>query len=103
VFVWGLQYKLSLYDPPQSITHKIPAAKLLSKNEQAAGADTVATVNANHGPATMLIVFFSCVLIALCSDVSLIALTCGEVTRPWLSRQLAAMHRFSFRPPPIFA
>lgn len=32
VFAWGLQYKLSLYDPPQSEC-RMPAAKLLSKNE----------------------------------------------------------------------
>lgn len=35
VFTWGLQYKLSLYDPPQAVSHQIPQAKLLSKNEQA--------------------------------------------------------------------
>jgi hypothetical protein len=35
VFAWGLQYKLSLYDAPQSESRSIPAAKLLSKNERA--------------------------------------------------------------------
>lgn len=45
VFAWGLKYKLSLYDPPQSISHSIPAAKLLSKDERASGA-------ADLGPAT---------------------------------------------------
>lgn len=34
VFLWGLQYKLSLYDPPQSTSHQAPTAKLLSWNEQ---------------------------------------------------------------------
>ena len=34
VFTWGLQYKLSLYDPPQAASRQIPHAKLLSKNEQ---------------------------------------------------------------------
>jgi hypothetical protein len=34
VFLWGLGYKLSLYDPPQSVTHSLPKAKLLSKNER---------------------------------------------------------------------
>jgi len=34
VFMWGLQYKLSLYDPPEAVSHHIPMAKLLSKNEQ---------------------------------------------------------------------
>ena len=35
VFAWGLQYKLSLYDPPHCSSHEIPEAKLLSRNEQA--------------------------------------------------------------------
>ncbi len=34
VFLWGLQYKLSLYDPPQAASHQVPMAKLLSRNEQ---------------------------------------------------------------------
>jgi len=34
VFAWGLQYKLSLYDPPQSLARQVPIAKLLSKDEQ---------------------------------------------------------------------
>lgn len=33
VFTWGLQYKLSLYEPPAAITHQIPKAKLLSNEE----------------------------------------------------------------------
>lgn len=34
VVSWGLQYKLSLYDPPNAISHQMPEAKLLSKSEQ---------------------------------------------------------------------
>ena len=34
LFAWGLQYKLSLYDPPEAASHHVPTAKLLSKNEQ---------------------------------------------------------------------
>jgi hypothetical protein len=34
VFAWGLQYKLSLYEPPHSLAREVPTAKLLSKNEQ---------------------------------------------------------------------
>jgi hypothetical protein len=34
VFLWGLQYKLSLYEPPQSASHSVPMAKLLSRNEE---------------------------------------------------------------------
>jgi hypothetical protein len=35
VFSWGLQYKLSLYDPPQAVSHTMPEAKLLNKDERA--------------------------------------------------------------------
>lgn len=35
VFTWGFQYKLSLYDPPQTASHPVPMAKMLSRNEQA--------------------------------------------------------------------
>jgi len=34
VFTWGLQYKLSLYEPPHASSRQIPQAKLLSRNEQ---------------------------------------------------------------------
>jgi hypothetical protein len=36
VFAWGLKYKLSLYDPPHSISHHMPAAKLLAGKEKIA-------------------------------------------------------------------
>ncbi|HTX41032.1 MAG TPA: hypothetical protein VMD25_04335 [Acidobacteriaceae bacterium] len=34
VFAWGLRYKLSLYAPPHSIAHCMPAAKLLVGKER---------------------------------------------------------------------
>lgn len=34
IFVWGVQYKLSLYDAPGSPSRSIPQAKLLSPNER---------------------------------------------------------------------
>jgi hypothetical protein len=42
VFLWGLQYKMSLYDPPQATSHHVPIAKLLSKNEQSNTQETSA-------------------------------------------------------------
>jgi hypothetical protein len=36
VFAWGLKYKLSLYDPPQSVSHRMPAAKLLAAKDDVA-------------------------------------------------------------------
>ena len=40
VFAWGLQYKLSLYDPPQAASHRIPQAKLLSRDERSGIAES---------------------------------------------------------------
>jgi hypothetical protein len=34
VVAWGLKYKLSLYDPPQAVSHHMAAAKLLSGKER---------------------------------------------------------------------
>lgn len=34
VFAWGLRYKLSLYDPPHSVSHRMPEAKLLTGKER---------------------------------------------------------------------
>lgn len=36
VFAWGLRYKLSLYDPPQSQSHRVQEAKLLPGRERTA-------------------------------------------------------------------
>jgi hypothetical protein len=41
VFGWGLQYKLSLYQGKDSITHLAPVAKLLSQKERPAGGQTL--------------------------------------------------------------
>jgi hypothetical protein len=38
VFGWGLQYKLSLYQAKNSISHQAPEAKLLSQKERPAAA-----------------------------------------------------------------
>jgi hypothetical protein len=41
VFFWGFGYKLSLYNTGQPNPHRIPAAKLLSKNEDSSATETV--------------------------------------------------------------
>ena len=53
VFTWGLQYKLSLYYPPHSTYHQIPEAKLLSRNEQSIGADSILLITRAAAPAIM--------------------------------------------------
>jgi hypothetical protein len=49
VFGWGLQYKLSLYKGKDSISHQIPAAKLLSQKERPA-VDRVVSVRPSPLP-----------------------------------------------------
>ena len=41
VFFWGLGYKLSLYDLHRPSIHPIPAAKLMSRNEDPNATDSV--------------------------------------------------------------
>src|ERR1700760_2046795 len=40
VFFWGLGYKLSLYEFHQASVHRIPEAKLLSRNEDSSATDS---------------------------------------------------------------
>ena len=58
VFVWGLRYKLSLYDPPQSASHCIPSAKLLSRDELPETLEPIA-LRLNVGPAVVHLVLAS--------------------------------------------
>ena len=41
VFFWGLGYKLSLYDLHEASIHRIPDAKLLSRNEDPNATDSI--------------------------------------------------------------
>jgi glycerol uptake facilitator-like aquaporin len=106
VFTWGLQYKLSLYDPPQAASHKIPQAKLLSKNERCGIAESPVVVRTKTStrvsyivPAAVLFFLF----LAL------------NILNPQTSRQrnrrtssVCRLHRglfniFFVRPPPLLA
>jgi hypothetical protein len=104
VFMWGLQYKLSLYDPPQSISHKIPTAKLLSKDEQAADkASLLAKSSASEREMPLALLCFAPPLLAAMDLLYRPALVRREadVRRPWRRCLDASLNVFSFRPPPI--
>jgi hypothetical protein len=105
VFTWGLQYKLSLYDPPQAASHQIPQAKLLSKNEQTDATQSPLVMKAKSptrvsytGPTTT----FFILLLAL----SVLVKTPSP--RKQLRELVQHLHRglfdiFFVRPPPILA
>lgn len=106
VFAWGLQYKLSLYDPPQAASHQMPHAKLLSEDQQSsqAGHLAIAQEDASIGAvvAGWSLVFFSLLLdLNHRAALSLLAqrkLHGSSRLRP--TRPFAALNAFFFRPPP---
>ena len=106
VFTWGLQYKLSLYYPAHSAYHQIPEAKLLSRNEQSATAESLlistakAPGNLSRGGLFTLTVYVWALQLLPISRVTQME---QERTRPWLESLRASLNAFFFRPPPTFA
>ncbi len=104
VFTWGLQYKLSLYDPPQATTHQIPKAKLLSRDEQPGPTESPLVVRTKASsrviytvPAAMFFIL-SLVLGMLNSPAS--GQRGRRVNRSWHLRH-ATLNAVFVRPPPI--
>jgi hypothetical protein len=107
VFTWGLQYKLSLYDPPQAISHRMIEAKLLSEEERPSPTDSsfIKDSKAAHEIGEVLVscVFFLS-LIALGSLSEQTELQAGRDTEfSWRPCRLASLNAFFFRPPPRLA
>jgi hypothetical protein len=95
-----------LYLPADSTYRQIPKAKLLSRNEQSAGAESFLILNAKapgaiaHGQLCTLTHF---AWIAALPAIAGANQTEEEIKRPWLLVLGASLDAFSFRPPPIFA
>ena len=105
VFTWGLQYKLSLYYPKHSTYHQLPAAKLLSKNEQPAASQGLLMTSAK--PAQDIVrggLFTLTLFVWILGLLPLSGVTqAGPArTRPWLQSLSASLTAFFFRPPPTF-
>jgi hypothetical protein len=103
VFMWGLGYKLSLFDVQQASVHRIPMAKLLSgdENSRSTGRASV-SVDPNHSG--IIVAPMLALLAILVADSKLNS----EVRsfkmpppRSFVSR--AVLNAFFFRPPPSFA
>jgi len=104
VIVWGLTYKLSLYDPPQASSHRMVAAKLLSNRERPKSAKVEfqeAPTTASH-TASMLAF---CALLPLCLPM----LLGGKAQPSWTLLRAANSRKrpgfvniphYFFRPPP---
>jgi hypothetical protein len=97
VFGWGLQYKLSLYQSKDSITHQAPVAKLLSQKERPATAQTL------DGRFPEVPAFTAFVFVAMASLLRLAAtryLRTGSIERSRPPRPPCLQALF-FRPPPV--
>ncbi|HVW77751.1 MAG TPA: hypothetical protein VHB45_09065 [Alloacidobacterium sp.] len=107
VFAWGLQYKLSLYDPPQAISHSMPEAKLLTKEEQVTRTesplldDSGAALKNIHIVLSSIFLLISLALnlLGAASDRTLVHFH----QMPLRVRLFACMDAFFFRPPPALA
>jgi hypothetical protein len=106
VFAWGLQYKLSLYDPPQPASHQIPMAKLLSRDEQTGTAQHPLVIRAKTSTS---------VIYTAPTAIFLTLLLAISVLNPPASRRVekrddklfhlhrAVLNTLFVRPPPILA
>jgi hypothetical protein len=104
VFVWGLQYKLSLYFPAHSEYHQVPEAKLLSKNEQPTRVDGLLVGSTKPVSHTGLFRFYTLALfewVLALPALSVPRRTKQEPKKPWLAAMSASLDAFFFRPPPI--
>jgi hypothetical protein len=103
VFGWGLQYKLSLYDPPQASSHQMPQAKLLSQDEQATAAHTslTAKIPVKFCWAVLSCAFFFFTLAFDRQSSLASSQRARETSRPWCLHIRAHLNAFFFRPPPI--
>jgi hypothetical protein len=109
VFAWGLQYKLSLYDPPQALSHTMPSAKLLSKDEQAIPSDSP-LVNRGQDNAQSMHSLLSVISLGVLAVWFFLAregellLAAGAmlrlVNKPLCSQLDRSLTAFFFRPPP---
>jgi hypothetical protein len=104
VFAWGLQYKLSLYNPPNASIHQIPQAKLLSKDQWAPSPHDEHALDMkpiSQPPTEQFFLLGVFLVLALGTQTFLIAPEKHrEGCRPWLSWSSASLSAFFFRPPP---
>jgi hypothetical protein len=105
VFSWGIGYKLSLYDPPQSNSHLTPKAKLLSKNERIVREiSPLIDGSMQLSPVTQGVLFWWIMLPVAVLLLKTPAFSVWELeaTKSWqLRRRLSCLNIFFFRPPPI--
>ncbi len=104
VFMWGLQYKLSLYDPPEVASHHIPMAKLLSKNEQSSSTESPLVVRTRTSTRVIYtvptVVFLILLLTVSVLNPPLSGQSEQRASQSWLPRR-PHLRTYFVRPPPV--
>jgi hypothetical protein len=104
LFAWGLQYKLSLYDPSEAASHHVPTAKLLSKNEQSSSTESPLVVRTRTSTRVIYTVpmalFFILLLIPSVLNPPLSGQRQQRATQSWFPRHPHLRDHF-VRPPPV--
>jgi hypothetical protein len=104
VFTWGLQYKLSLYDPSQVSSHRIPIAKLLSRDERSGPEEGSPAVRANASATALCAVsiaaFFLLLLLPGLPKLQASGEREERASRSWRLRR-AFLNKLFVRAPPV--
>lgn len=103
IFVWGVRYKLSLYDSPVSPSRSVAEAKLLSPNERPGSVQTASQIRPQTNPSSPL---YSGILpiAVLCSGIVPVRISRANASTSQGSQSTdgRATSFFFFRPPPAF-
>jgi len=102
VFLWGFSYKLSLYNVQEPTPHRVPEAKLLSKNEDSRAVDGVRQV-LSLGKLRQPTMFFRLVAVTIgmagvCARRWYFKETNFSELKPRIATYIPSL---CFRPPPI--
>jgi hypothetical protein len=106
IFAWGLQYKLSLYDPPHAASHQIPKAKLLSRDEQSSTAKSPLVIRTKTS-SRIIYTAPTTVLLILLLAISLLSppepKRMEQLAHKLLNLHRAILNTLFVRPPPVLA
>ncbi len=105
VFLWGLGYKLSLYEPTKSAIHSIPTAKLFSESERIkldgiALGGSVKTYPLSGMQTALWTAILLCWILVTASPLSRTEMQASFFRRHGSRKVRAQLHAFLFRPPP---
>ena len=102
IFFWGLGYKLSLYDLPDSPSTHIAQAKLLSQKERPSAAQGLEqfSTKAPQLPSVVIAIFLIAVVCSKAFSIQIIKTLFAS--RVGLRRSVDFLSTvFAFRPPPV--